>query len=176
MQLATGRDRRKRFSLLRRDGGPGETLLFDALQTGLSTRSQEPKGCCGRLTPGPWPEAGLERNRPVALSLRQIVTFTSVDHEPVEPVPERSSLEAPTAALATFHQEEVDMGAIARGIADASALHSTIAVVQYMIRSLSVSGALCKSTLSCYRARSSAHAVCRIASSLLGCTYGPRRQ
>ena len=64
VQLATGRDRRKRFSLLRRDGGPGETLLFDALQTGLSTRSQEPKGCCGRLTLGPWPEAGLERQSP----------------------------------------------------------------------------------------------------------------
>jgi hypothetical protein len=52
VQLATGRHPQRRFSLLRRGDRRAETLLSDALQTGLSTGSQRPKGCCGRLTLG----------------------------------------------------------------------------------------------------------------------------
>lgn len=50
VQLAPGRARERRFSLLRRGGYSGETLLPYALQSGLYTSSQRPKSYCGRLT------------------------------------------------------------------------------------------------------------------------------
>jgi hypothetical protein len=50
VQLAPGCTREGWFSLLRRGGCSGETLLPHALQSGLYTSSQRTKGYCGRLT------------------------------------------------------------------------------------------------------------------------------
>jgi hypothetical protein len=50
VQLAPGCAREGWFSLLRRGGCSGETLLPYALQSGLCTSSQRSKGYCGRLT------------------------------------------------------------------------------------------------------------------------------
>jgi hypothetical protein len=64
VQLAAGRDRRKRLLLLWLGGRPGETLLPYALQTGVPTGSQKPQGCCGRLILGRERKPDLSDIRP----------------------------------------------------------------------------------------------------------------
>jgi hypothetical protein len=61
VQLAPGRAREGRFSLLRRGGCSGETLLPYALQSSLYTSSQRPKSYCGCLTVRCWRESGFAR-------------------------------------------------------------------------------------------------------------------
>ena len=75
VQLATGRDRRKRLSLLWLGGRP-ETLLPYALQTGVPTGSQKPQGCCGRLI------LGRERKPDLAISGRVDFIFPEVVGRP----------------------------------------------------------------------------------------------
>ena len=132
VQLATRRDGRRRFSLLRCCGCPRETLLSDALQSGLSTGSQEPKGCCGRLTHGSWQEVGFKRH-----FARLSIHFEESWRSPASiTISSRSGSTGGQSRHHSAHHKEVALSAIAQGTADASAMHSTIAVVQYMIRSL----------------------------------------
>jgi hypothetical protein len=75
--------------------------LSDALQTGLSTGSQRPKGCCGRLTRGSRQEAEPRRhftwlNFHFDGSWRSPASITFA----FEQGPERSSLKA--AGLGTI--------------------------------------------------------------------------
>jgi hypothetical protein len=121
VQLATRRDGRRRFSLLRCGGCPRETLLSDALQSGLSTGSQEPKGCCGRLTHGSRQEAGLKRHF-TRLSFRfdgsplspASITILSSRCQSAHGWKHRRPISA--------HRKEVDLSTIARGTVDASAM------------------------------------------------------
>ncbi len=98
MQLATGRDRRKRLSLLRLGGRPWETLLPAALQIGVSTGSQKPQGCCGRLMLGRERKPDSSDIRPDKFSFPQNRGANPASMT----MPLRSRVAAPAAISAPF--------------------------------------------------------------------------
>ena len=109
MQLANGGDRRRWLSLLWLGGRPGETLLSDALQIGVSAGSQK-QGCCGRLM------LGRER-KPASSDIRPPMNF------PFQKPWDDSSINDNAVALAacstggqsrhrSAHHKELDLSAI----------------------------------------------------------------